>query len=121
MQNDISSYYNSLNRVKEREEISNTFIKKELEPYYFDNYSIYHRKGSNFHPLMSDYYKNDRRRPIPLNIEKIKNDHKMPTLIFGRYFQLQNQQEFYEDAIEKAQNIKKAIEENLNFNNDQTL
>ena len=107
-----------LNRVKEREEISNTFIKKDLEPYYFEEYSIYHRKGSNVHPIISEYYKDDKRPPVELNIERIKKDNKMSTLIFARYYQLKNQQELYVEAIELAQNIKKLIEDYLNFNND---
>ena len=90
LQSDITNYYNLLNRVKEREEISNSFIKKDLEPYYFDHYSIYHRKGSNLHPVLAKYYKDDRRKPIALDVEKIKNDHKMSTLIFARYYQLTN-------------------------------
>jgi hypothetical protein len=118
LQSDITSYYYLLNRVKEREEISNTFIKKDLEPYYFDHYSIYHRKGSNMHPIISEYYKDDRRIPIVLNAEKIKNDNKMSTLIFARYYQLQNQQQLYEEAIEKAQIIKNLIEEYLNLTHD---
>ena len=118
LQNDITDYYNLLNRVKEREEISNTFIKKEFEPYYFDNYSIYHRKGSNLHPITSEYYKNDKRKPIALNIDKITHDHKMSTLIFGRYYQLKNQQEAYQNAIEKANDIQQLISDYLNINND---
>ncbi len=117
LQSEITLYYNLLNRVKEREEISNTFIKKDLEPYYFDSYSMYHRKGSNKHPIISDYYKDDRRKPIELDIEKIKNDNKMSTLIFARYYQLKNQQLLYKEAIEKAQLIKKVIEDYLNFTN----
>jgi hypothetical protein len=109
LQSDISYYYNLLNRVKEREEISNTFIKKDLEPYYFDNYSIYHRKASNLHPIMSEYYNNDKRKPVALNIEKISNDNKMATLIFARHYQLKNQQEFYKEAIEKAKEIQLSI------------
>jgi len=46
LQMDITAYYNLLHRIKEREEITNTFIKKEIEPYYFNHYSKYHRKGS---------------------------------------------------------------------------
>lgn len=117
LQSDITSYYYLLNRVKEREEISNTFIKKDLEPYYFNSYSIYHRKGSNRHPIVSEYYKDDRRKTIPLDVEKIKNDHKMSTLIFARYYQLKNQQLLYKEAIEKAQLIKNVIEDYLNFTN----
>lgn len=118
LQNDITEYYNLLNRVKEREEISNTFIKKEFEPYYFNNYSIYHRKGSNIHPVMSEYYKNDKRKPIALNIDKITNDHKMSTLIFGRFYQLKNQQEAYQKAIVKAKDIQQLISDYLDINND---
>ena len=107
-----------LNRVKEREEISNTFIKKDLEPYYFDEYSIYNRKGSNLHPIISEYFKDDKRQPAELNVERIKNDDKMSTMIFARYYQLKNQQELYVEAIELAQNIKKMIEDHLNFANN---
>jgi len=118
LQSDITYYYNLLNRVKEREEISNTFIKKDLEPYYFDEYSIYNRKGSNLHPIISEYFKDDKRQPAELNVERIKNDDKMSTMIFARYYQLKNQQELYVEAIELAQNIKKMIEDHLNFANN---
>ena len=118
LQSDITYYYNLLNRVKEREEISNSFIKKDLEPHYFDNYSIYHRKGSNLHPIISEYYKNDKRKPVALNIDKISNDNKMSTLIFARYYQLKNQQEFYQGAIEKAKEIQISINDYLKMNND---
>ncbi|MCA0133808.1 DUF6090 family protein [Winogradskyella alexanderae] len=118
LQRNITYYYNLLNRVKEREEISNTFIKKDLEPYYFDNYSEYHRKGSNLHPIVSNYYKHDKREPIVLNVEKIKNDNKMSTLMFARYYQLQNQQEIYTEAINKAHDIQELINEYLNVDND---
>ena len=117
LQNDIIHYYNLLNRVKEREEISNTFIKKDLEPYYFDEYSIYHRKGSNLHPIFSEYHKYDKRQPVELDVERIKNDNKMSTLIFARYYQIKNQQELYVEAIELAQNIKVLIENQLNLAN----
>ncbi|ARV10242.1 hypothetical protein BTO05_11565 [Winogradskyella sp. PC-19] len=118
LQSDITYFYNLLYRVTEREEIANTFIKKDFEPYYFDNYSKYHRKGSNKNPITSEYYKNDRRKPIALDVETIKNDHKMATLIFARYYQLKQQQDLYAEAIEKAQNIQKLIEKNPSFNND---
>ena len=118
LQSGIKYYYNLLNRVKEREEISNTFIKKSLEPHYFDYYSIYHRKGSNQHPITSDYYKNDNRKPIVLDVEKIKNDNKLATIIFARYYQLKNQLESYKKAIEKGKKIQKEIENNLNFKDD---
>ena len=118
LQSDITYYYNLLNRVKEREEISNTFIKKDLEPHYFDNYSIYHRKGSNLHPIMSEYYENDKRYPIALNLEKISNDYKMSTLIFARYYQLKNQREIYQEAIKKAKDIQSSINDYLKINND---
>jgi len=118
LQSNITYYYNLLNRVKEREEISNTFIKKDLEPYYFDNYSKYHRKGSNLHPVLRKYYKNDKREPTALDVEKIKNDHKMSTLIFARYYQLQNQQDIYTEAIKKAQDIQELIRAYLNVAND---
>ncbi|KPM32940.1 Hypothetical protein I595_1367 [Croceitalea dokdonensis DOKDO 023] len=116
LQNDITHYYNLLNRVKEREEISNTFIKKDYEPYYFDNYSIYHRKASNQHSIITQYYKNDKRKPVALNIDKITNDHKMATLIYARYYQLKNQQKTYQEAIEKAEQVQKSINDYLKLN-----
>ena len=113
LQGDITYYYNLLTRVKEREAISNEFIKKDFEPYYFDHYSIYHRKGGNKHPIITDFYQNDQRDAVALDIETIKNDHKMSTLIFGRYFQMQNQQLLYQEAIEKALQIQNSIKEYL--------
>ncbi|MDT0541100.1 DUF6090 family protein [Croceitalea sp. P059] len=118
LQSDITYYYNLLKRVKEREEISNTFIKNEYEPHYFDNFSIYQRKGSNLHPIMGQYYKNDKRKPVMLNIDKIANDNKMSVLIFARYYQLKNQQESYQEAIKKAKEVQLSINEYLKANND---
>lgn len=113
LQSDIIDYYNLLNRVKDREAISNEFIKKDLEPYYFSQYSIYHRKGGNKHPIISEFYKNDQRDPVALDVETVKNDHKMSTLIFARYFQMKSQLELYKEAIEKAHQIQKSIQEYL--------
>ncbi|MTE27865.1 DUF6090 family protein [Winogradskyella ouciana] len=116
LQNQISEYYSLLDRVKEREEISNTFIKNEIEPHYFNTYSKYIRKGSNLHPLVVNYYKNDKRQPISLDVEQIKNDSKMEGLNFGSLYQSRTQQEFYEKAIEKGNLIKKLIDNYLKTN-----
>ncbi|WP_099547103.1 DUF6090 family protein [Maribacter sp. 4G9] len=114
LQMDITAYYNLLNRIKEREEITNTFIKKEIEPYYFNNYSKYHRKGSNKHPLLEEYYKNDKREAIPLDTSAIMDDDKMATLNFARLYQIKIQQEFYEEALQKGIKLKVSIDEYLN-------
>ncbi len=113
LQLDITAYYNALHRIKEREEITNTFIKKEIEPYYFNNYSRYHRKGSNKHPLLEDYYQNDKREIIPLDTNEIMDDHKMATINFARLYQIKIQQEFYKEAVQKGTELKASIDEYL--------
>ncbi|WP_411767072.1 DUF6090 family protein [Winogradskyella sp. A3E31] len=115
LQNHISEYYSLLGRVKEREEISNSFIKKELEPHYFDTYSKYNRKG-NLHPLIKDYYKMDNRPTLTPDMEKIKNDSKMEAMNFGSLYQSRTQQEFYKKAIEKGKLITELIDEYFNAN-----
>ena len=115
LQNEISEFYSVLDRVKEREEISNSFIKNKWEPHYFETYSKYNRKG-NSHPLITDYYKNDKREPIALDINKIKNDSKLESLSFGNLYQSRTQQEFYQKAIEKGNLIKKLISNYLENN-----
>ena len=114
LQMDITAYYNLLYRIKEREEITNTFIKKEIEPYYFNHYSKYHRKGSNKHPLLEDYYQNDKREAIPLDISAIMDDDKMATINFARLYQIKIQQEFYKEALQQGTKLKVSIDEHLN-------
>ena len=114
LQKKITEYYKLVDQIKEREEISNTFIKKELEPHFFDNYSLYNRKENNLHPILIEYYKNDKRQPIPLNIEVIKNDSKMEALNFARFYQSKTQQEFYVKAIQMRHEIKQSIGHYLN-------
>ena len=114
LQNHITEYYTLLDRVKEREEITNTFIKKEIEPHYFDAYSQYTRKG-NLNPIVKEYYKEDMREPIPLNVQNLKNDSKMEAISFGSLYQSRTQQEFYEKAIDKAELVKTMIQHYLNI------
>ena len=88
-------------------------LKNEIEPHYFNTYSKYIRKGSNLHPLVVDYYKNDKREPISLDVEQIKNDSKMQGLNFGSLYQSRTQQEFYKEAINKGNRIQKLIDNYL--------
>ncbi|MDX1472165.1 MAG: DUF6090 family protein [Flavobacteriaceae bacterium] len=111
LQQAIAHYYILIERVREREVISNTFIKNTFEPHFFDYYSLYSRTG-NLHPAIEVYYNNDQRPPVKLDSEYIKSDSKLEALTFGRLYQSKTQKEFYEKAIEQGQIVLDLIENN---------
>lgn len=111
LQQAISHYYILIERVREREEISNAFIKNTFEPHYFDHYSQYNRKG-NLHPAIDVYYHDDKRAPVEYSPNYIKADSKLEALTFGRLYQSETQKEFYEKAVEQGQIVLDLIESN---------
>lgn len=110
LQQAISQYYILIERIREREEISNHFIKNASEPHYFDHYSQYNRAG-NQHPALKTYYSDDQRSPAKLDVVAIDSDSKLEALTFGRLYQSKAQKEFYEKAITQADTVLNLIHE----------
>lgn len=104
----LLKYYNVLDNIAAREEISNTFIKIRYEPYFFEHYAYMISITQNW-SATKNYYKNDPRIPIKLDKEKIINDREFEAIIFGRHYQIKQQHVLYKDAIDIAKNLLKII------------
>lgn len=104
----LYKYYNVLDNIAEREEISNTFIKTIYEPYFFKHYSYIINKNQKW-TAAREYYKNDPRIPKILDSKAFLVDEEFEAIIFGRHFQIKLQHVEYEEAIEIANQLLKNI------------
>lgn len=109
LQNQISNYYSSTEHVKDREDISNHFIRDKYEVYLIDHYSYIYGKA-NEHPFQQEMYADDRREQKPFDSAQFLNDKSLEMLLFGRYYQLSKQIEAYERAVEELQKLTNLIE-----------
>jgi len=101
IQSQIFNYYNLLEKIEKREEISNTFIKIRYEPYFFDRYNFVFSKENNW-DVLKQYYIDDPRN-IPLfDKDKFLVDKKLEAMVFGRHFQMKQQNELYKEAMQLA-------------------
>ena len=97
LQNLITGYRKHIKYIAEREFISNTFIQDKYENHLFDVHPHIFRKG-NENTTISEFYKDDLRKPISISDFDIKNDRKLESLIFGRRFQVSQQLEAYKNG-----------------------
>lgn len=100
----LLNYYNVLDNISVREEISNTFIKIRLEPYFFEHYSFTINAKTQWYTTQ-DYYKDDPRTPKAIDKASFLNDSQLEAIIFGRHFQTKKQQVLYKDAIDLANQL----------------
>lgn len=92
----ILDYYSLIERVAEREFISNSNIQNDFQPYMFDKYPIFSDKENRF-SMLNEYYKDDPRPPKLIDENQFLNDTKLQALIFARYYQLNILKNFYGD------------------------
>ncbi|GLU44700.1 DUF6090 family protein [Allomuricauda sp. NBRC 101325] len=104
VQDMILNYYTTLDHILAREDISNTFIKIRYEPYFFEHYSFTVNSKTNWKPIR-DYYKDDPRTPQEIDPTSFINDNPFETMVFGRYFQIQQQHGLYKNAIDLANQL----------------
>jgi Tfp pilus assembly protein PilE len=107
----LLKYYNILDNISKREEISNTFIKNRYEPYFFEHYGYILNIKTNWESVQ-EYYKEDPRTPKEIDKENFLNDSQLEAMTFGRYFQIKQQHVLYKDAIEVANQLMQKIEAN---------
>ena len=107
----LFKYYNIIDHIVDREEISNTFIKIRYEPYFFEHYGFTVGNNTPWKTL-EDYYKDDPRGPIEFNKESFLADRTLEAMVFGRHFQIKQQHVLYKDAIEVANQLIQKIESN---------
>ncbi len=104
----LFKYYNGLDNIAVREEISNTFIKNRYEPYFFEHYHDLINKNTQWTGL-NNYFANDPREGKIFNEEKFLKDGTLEAMIFGRYFQIEKQNILYDDVKLTAQNLLQKI------------
>ncbi|MBO3697926.1 DUF6090 family protein [Roseivirga sp. E12] len=98
LQNQIAEYYALVESVKEREAISNTFIKDKYEVAVM----IKHPYLWGKHNRQADvdlFYEDDPRPPTTLDYPYILADKSLEVLAFGRRFQIIEQAKKYAEAI----------------------
>jgi len=111
IKNMILDYYELIEQINSREQISNAVIQSYYEPYLFDNYSeIFNGEIPFSH--FKEVYANDPRIPEKLDKEKLLSDKKLEILIVNRLFQTRKQKELYTQSLELANKIIKQINTN---------
>lgn len=109
LQDLLLKYYNILDDISVREEISNTFIKIRYEPYYFEHYNFIMNRNTPW-AILEDFYKDDPRIPREINETEFLADKQLEAIIFGRYFQIKQQNILYKRAIEIANQLLQVID-----------
>ena len=104
IKNNILNYYELLEQINSREQISNSIIHNYLEPYLIDNYSEIFNKNNPF-PHFKEIYANDPRIPKPLENKKLLSDKKLENLIGNRLYQSRKQKELYTQSLGLANKI----------------
>lgn len=104
----ISKYYNSVEFIEERDEISNSFIKNQYEVIVLNNYSSFWTK-QNKHPALA-IYDDDKRVSKPIDPNILLGDKTLETMIFARNYQLERQLIAYNDGQTKLERLIKRLE-----------
>ena len=105
----ILNYYRHIEQLASREEITNSDIQLNYEPYVKENYSwIYNR--TNPWPRQTEFYKNDPRPLAPIDEKSLISDKQLEVMIFGRRFQSMRLRELYSNTITLAEEIITDIE-----------
>lgn len=94
----ISQYYRSVDALKERDLITNTFIQSKYEPYLFDRYSQLYGKGNTL-PIIAEIYMDDQRDSLRFDHDKFLNDKKMEALLVARMYQNSRLTELYNKSL----------------------
>ncbi len=110
LQNQIVAYYSSIERVKERENISNGFIQRNYEPYLLKNYNYAIMNKANPWESVQDYLKNDSRDARMIHDSIFLEDNYLESLVFARYYQIKSQKESYEKALYEGRKLMEKLE-----------
>ena len=110
IQQQITTYYSSLQKVIEREKISNDFIKMELQPYLLKYYSYALMNRANPWPTVQEYLKYDHRKSKIIDKSEFMKDANLEGQVFARFYQIKSQKEAYELAIITGNRLLKTLD-----------
>jgi hypothetical protein len=110
LQNQIVAYYSSIERVKQREHISNGFIQRNYEPYLLKTYNYAIMNKANPWKSVQDYLKNDPRDSSMISDSIFLEDNYLESLVFARYYQIKSQKESYEKALYEGNKLIEKLE-----------
>jgi len=110
LQNQIVAYYSSIERVKQRELISNGFIQRNYEPYMLKSYNYAIMNKANPWESVQEYLKNDPRDSRIINNSNFLEDNHLESLVFARYYQIKSQKESYEKAFNEGKKLIEKLE-----------
>jgi hypothetical protein len=110
LQNQIVAYYSTIERVKERENISNGFIQRNFEPYLLKTYNYAIMNKANPWESVQDYLKNDLRDSRMISDAIFLEDNYLESLVFARYYQIKSQKESYEKALSEGNKLIEKLE-----------
>jgi uncharacterized protein DUF6090 len=106
LQNLIASYYTLVERIKDREEISNSFIKDKYEADIMSTRAFLFNKN-NVH---ASFYEDDPRPTKPIDYETLIKDKGLEILIYARRHQTKTQHQSYVDALEVLEELIEMVE-----------
>ena len=108
LQTAILNYYALIERVKEREQVSNTQIQSKYESHLNANYPEVFQKDNGW-DFIGAFYKDDPRPTLAIDAEKVLDDSLLEALLVSRYFQSVTLQEFYDALIGSSGTILELI------------
>ncbi|OEK00405.1 hypothetical protein BFP97_02250 [Roseivirga sp. 4D4] len=111
LQNQIAEYYALVEGLKEREAISNTFIKDKYEVAVMIQHPDLWGKH-NTQAEIVPFYTDDPRPTANLDYKSILSDKSMEVLVLGRSFQIVEQLKKYKEAIKALKELISMIENN---------
>lgn len=103
LQKELMQYYATIREVKEREDISNAFIREKYEVWVLEYTKLFNKKNS--HPAIQEVYADDPRVLDSQYIFNLAKDRKLEGMVFGRHFQNKAQQVQYKKAIAEIESI----------------
>ena len=104
LQQKISKYYSTTEKITERESISNSFIKDQYEPTIFKSYP-YIWNSQNSHTSQKLIYADDPREIKELDFDLFLGDKTLEVIVFARHYQTKVQRQFYANGIVELNEI----------------
>ncbi len=112
LQNSILDYYALIESTKERELISNKFIKDKYEVYIFNNYPQVFQKNNEWE-YVKNVYKDDLRPIIEINQEKLVSDKTLEAYIIARHYQSNLLNGLYANLFDSSNDVLKLLEKEI--------
>jgi hypothetical protein len=109
LQQKIREYYALTTKIRDREDISNFFIRDKYEPVLFNEYAyLWNQTNTDSYTKLS--YSDDPRDIPPQGKEKILADRRLEILVFARNYQSQKQVQHYSEGIASLEQILQLLD-----------